>query len=106
MGKVLGQRLSRLIMLSDETSDGGSQITFRVKMGEEHELAAVTGTSGAVTSSVKPRTNRKGKTSDQCDYDRASCGPVFRYPLNEGAGYAGGRNRLWGTRVSTERAVT
>ena len=79
-----------LILLPDEMSDGGSQMIFRDRMDEGREVALVIGTSGAAISSAKQRNNRKGKTSDPCDYNPSSSGPLFLPPLDESAGYTGG----------------
>ena len=53
-------------------------------------LAAVAGVSGAATSGAGQIDSRKGKTSDPCDFDRSSCGPVFLSQPDEDAGYTGG----------------
>ena len=70
--------------------DGGSQTVYQDRINEECEPAMVTGTSGSAISSAGQRNSRKGKISNPCDYDRFSPGPVFPFPLDEGAGYTGG----------------
>ena len=59
-------------------------------MGENYELAVVTGTSGAAISIAEQKNSRKGKSSNPCDYDRSSRRPVFLSPPDESAGYTGG----------------
>ena len=77
-------------MSLDETNNGGSQIPFWDGKDGDRELAVVTGTSGVAISSAEQRNNRKGKTSDPCDFGRSSCGTVFLSPPGEDAGYTGG----------------
>ena len=59
-------------------------------MSGDRELAAVTGASGAATSGAEQRGNRKGETSNPCDYDRSLCGLAFLSSPDGGAGYTGG----------------
>ena len=66
-----------LIVSPDGMSHGSSQIILRDRMDEDRELALITGTSGAAINSAEQRNNRKGKTSDPCDYDRSSSEPLF-----------------------------
>ena len=90
-GRELGSgNQTDLIVSPDETSDGGPRIACQDRMDEDYEPAVVTGASGSAISSAEQRNDRKGKSSNPCDYDRSSRGPVFLSPLDEGAGYTGG----------------
>ena len=64
-------------MSPNEASDGDLQIAFRDKMSGDRELVVVTETSGAANSGTEQKNNRKGETSNPCDYDRSLFKPAF-----------------------------
>ena len=91
-GQELGSEVDEadLIVSPDEMSDGVPQIAYQDRINEDCEPAVVAGASGAAISGAEQRNSRKGKTSNPCDCDRSSRGPVFFSPLDEDTGYTGG----------------
>ena len=90
-GRELGSgNQTDLIVSPDETSDRGPRIAYQDRMDEDYEPSMVTGASGRAISRAEQRNDRQGKTSNPCDYDRSSRGPMFFSPLDEDTGYTGG----------------